>query len=327
MADRPESKAGGVTELLTEQQWAERMRTEREVKDKTYRKWPIGQEVGRFLRTKRLEGCQANTLLSYETTLCRFTLDHRDIDSLEHFASPEGAELIVEFLAEHWGDSAASTLDNRTAALKSFFSWAADVGRISREPRLKRRRGGGAKVREAHSLDEIHLIVAAQDEIADEVALLLMGRLAFRKDDIRLFQVRDVDLAHDRVFIRRGKGVKPVELPIAFAELRDALKLWLSAASSADEYLWHPTDRPLDAPDPATVHRRFKRCLERAGVPDFPMHELRHSAGDRLWRTTGDLLAANQLLRHASLDQTKRYLHPTQEDLRARLLLSDRDED
>jgi site-specific recombinase XerD len=45
------------------------------------------------------------------------------------------------------------------------------------------------------------------------------------------------------------------------------------------------------------------------------MHELRHSAADNLWRATGDLMLAQQLLRHESVATTQAYLHPTRDDL------------
>ena len=38
---------------------------------------------------------------------------------------------------------------------------------------------------------------------------------------------------------------------------------------------------------------------------------------------TGDLYAAKQLVRHASVRTTEQYLHPTADDLRARMLESD----
>ena len=52
------------------------------------------------------------------------------------------------------------------------------------------------------------------------------------------------------------------------------------------------------------------------------LHELRHSALDR-YRETGDLYAAKQLARHASVRTTEEYLHPNEDDLRARMLESD----
>ena len=62
--------------------------------------------------------------------------------------------------------------------------------------------------------------------------------------------------------------------------------------------------RPMD---PSSIHRWFKQGLERAGLPtSIKMHELRHSAADNLWRVTGNLMLAQQLLRHESVATTRR---------------------
>jgi site-specific recombinase XerD len=64
------------------------------------------------------------------------------------------------------------------------------------------------------------------------------------------------------------------------------------------------------------LHLHFKAWLERAGLPaTIKMHELRHSAADNLWRETGNLLLAQQLLPHESVATTQAYLHPTRDDL------------
>jgi site-specific recombinase XerD len=69
-----------------------------------------------------------------------------------------------------------------------------------------------------------------------------------------------------------------------------------------------------------TVHRWFKRCLAKAGLPDnIILHELRHTAADELYRETKDIVIAQQLLRHKSIETTRRYLHPSDADLRAGL--------
>jgi integrase/recombinase XerC len=70
--------------------------------------------------------------------------------------------------------------------------------------------------------------------------------------------------------------------------------------------------------DPASLHRWFKRCLERAGLPaTVKMHELRHTAADTLYRHKRDLVLAQDLLGHSSPATTRRYLHPSREDLAA----------
>ena len=40
-----------------------------------------------------------------------------------------------------------------------------------------------------------------------------------------------------------------------------------------------------------------------------------HSAADNLWRSSGNLLLAQQRLRHESVATTQMYLHPTRDDL------------
>jgi len=42
---------------------------------------------------------------------------------------------------------------------------------------------------------------------------------------------------------------------------------------------------------------------------------LRHSAADEIWRVTGDIVMAQQLLRHKSVGTNQAYLHPRREDL------------
>ena len=103
-------------------------------------------------------------------------------------------------------------------------------------------------------------------------------------------------------------------MPIAFEDLKADLELHL-VGRDPDEYLMHPKGnrsgrwiRP--------VHRGSRRWLERAGLPaTIKIHELRHSAADNLWRETGNLLLAQQLLRHSSVATTQAYLHPSRDDL------------
>jgi site-specific recombinase XerD len=72
--------------------------------------------------------------------------------------------------------------------------------------------------------------------------------------------------------------------------------------------------------DPASLHRWFKLCLKRAGLPETAkIHEMRHSAADNLWRQSGNMLLAQQLLRHESVATTQAYLHPNRDDLDAAL--------
>jgi len=52
--------------------------------------------------------------------------------------------------------------------------------------------------------------------------------------------------------------------------------------------------------------------------------KLEHSAADDLWRKSGNLTMAQQLVRHESPATTARYLHPTRDDLEVRTEVSRR---
>ena len=321
--DRDDLARCGVR-ALTWEAMAPMIRAQYAVPDKGHRKYELGQEVGRFLRAVRVDGASPNTIASYEHTLRLLTLDHADL-TLKDF-EVRGTDLLYDFLAKWWGDSAPATMQNRKAALRSFFAWAEDTDRIAKYParRLKGGRKSKRAARRAHAQAEVQRIAAAQDTIAHEVFIVLMGRLGLRKMEAGGLRVRDVDLKHDVIYLADTKSGEPVEVPIEYGDVRRALDLWLREEPHADRYLIAPRGHPRRRPDQATVHRRFKKCLERAGVEDFPMHELRHSAADHLHRKTGDTMAASRLLRHSSVKVTEDYLHPTHEDLRRRMREADK---
>lgn len=280
------------------------------VKDKSYRATPIGGEVGRFLRKLRWDNAAENTLLSYESTLSKLAYD---------YAHKEPADLTLEdlrdFLDERWGESKVTTRRQRLAAVKSFFEFLADERGLELNPVAKIKPPKQKSIeRQAYSQEIIDKLRDAQKSFRDQIAIQLLGYLALRRNELRLIQICDFDLTRSSVRIH-GKGDKIVQLPLFESIVRD-LEVYI-VGRGRDEYLLYPqsdVSRPMSG---MGVHNWFKRCLERAGLPStMQMHELRHSAADNLWRETGNLMLAKQLLRHESVGTTEAYLHPTYDDLR-----------
>jgi site-specific recombinase XerC len=177
------------------------------MRNKSYRRYPVGEEVGRYLRALRFADAEGTTLEAYEQVLSRLALDHGDFVSLEAFAPPVGTEYIREFLERHWGDAASSTRSHRLSIVRSFFKWAHEEGRISANPTLTikgpRRK---SRERQAYPAATILQLVRAQPALRDQCALQLFARLGLRKNELRLVQLRDVDLARNLIVIRHGKG-------------------------------------------------------------------------------------------------------------------------
>ena len=110
-------------------------------------------------------------------------------------------------------------------------------------------------------------------------------------------------------------------MPLGFAEPEDRPRGLTWSAVDPDEYLLYPkgdTDRPMDSGHRAPLVQDLPRSGPGCRT-SMKTHEMRHSAADNLWRETGNLILAQQLLRHESPATTAGYLHPTREDLDAAL--------
>lgn len=62
--------------------------------------------------------------------------------------------------------------------------------------------------------------------------------------------------------------------------------------------------------------KEWAAALEKAGIPSFRFHDLRHTRGTRILRHTGNLAAAQRALAHRNIKTTLRYAHAADDDVR-----------
>lgn len=232
------------------------------MKDKGYRASFVGGEVGRYMRSIKWADRSKNTLDTYEIVLARLSLDFAHFTTLEQFTT----EVVRDFLDEHWGESSPATRRNRLSIVRSFFAWAVAERGLGENPAARITPPKRRNVeRQAYTPDVIETLRAAQPTLREQIAIQLLGRLALRKNELRLLRVGDFDLAKG-TFTVNGKGGKVVVMPIAFDDLKDDLHLEFMARKDLSEYLVYPRSDPTRPLDPASLHRWFKRCLQRAGL-------------------------------------------------------------
>ncbi|MEO5587235.1 MAG: tyrosine-type recombinase/integrase [Novosphingobium sp.] len=77
---------------------------------------------------------------------------------------------------------------------------------------------------------------------------------------------------------------------------------------------------PLTA---TSLRKPFAQALIDAKISAFRLHDLRHTRGTRIVRSTGSLAAAKEALKHRSIATTLRYAHVMDEDVRRALEASD----
>jgi len=105
------------------------------VKDKSYRKTPLGQLVGRYLRWFRNEyGATDSTIRDYEAVLARMSLLLADREPLE-VSTDDLREVIDTWAMRH-----ARTRAKVTSVVRAFWVWAEEEGHIPFSPASKIRR-------------------------------------------------------------------------------------------------------------------------------------------------------------------------------------------
>jgi site-specific recombinase XerD len=277
--------------------------------DRRYGETELGAQVVAYLDALEYADAATNTLTAYEYVLGLFAVEHADL-SLADLEPPQGGGVVRAFLDRHWRSSSAATKAHRLAIVRSFLTWLVGEGLLHANPAQNIRAPKPKRtVRSALTRDDIDALIASQPSLRDQAALMLLAYLGLRKDELRRLRLADIDLEARTIAIH-GKGGHLDTIPIGFDHVYNALALYLRDRPG-DEHLLYPNDASTRPMDPSTTHHWFKRCLERAGLStEWSLHDLRHAAADALYRVTGDIVLAQQLLRHADVRTTRGYLHP-----------------
>lgn len=304
------------------------------VKDRSYvNDTRLGPEVDSFLGYFRTErGKTEGTITSYEYTLARLAVYYAD-KTLAELEGRPGTILVRDFLRHYYAECAGSTWNTKVATVKAFFKWAHEEGRMETNPAaVIRYRDTGDSERKAHQASIVQRIVAAQDERRDRIGIQLLGRMALRRNELRVVQFRHINTDTQELTVY-GKGRTVIKVPLFDDLYEQILRERVERLAHPDEFLLYPTklgkvgrhpdqhmgiiwENRLAPLSSSGIDKWWQRCLARAGVEPFPMHELRHSAGTDFWRETRDLRMTQRLMRHKTIRTTAdTYLHDDTADL------------
>jgi len=92
-------------------------------------------------------------------------------------------------------------------------------------------------------------------------------------------------------------------------DIRDHLLLGCSRKKPRD-YLF--TDARGRLPTPDHVEKVFQRLVKRSELPRIRLHDLRHSFGS-IWAERVPPTVLKEMMGHASITTTERYIHTTDE--------------
>jgi len=123
-----------------------------------------------------------------------------------------------------------------------------------------------------------------------------------RRSEILGLRWLDVDLTHGRVLLpqtKNGEG-RVVYLNQSARDIVSSLPVCADSK---------PTDRLFSGITPNQVTVAFGRACKAAGIEDFRLHDLRHTAASWLRMTGADIHTVAQLLGHKDLRMASRYQH------------------
>lgn len=209
----------------------------------------------------------------------------------------------IKYIAARRRSNAAETRRAIRTCLRSFYRWALKTKRIAEDPtedlptvKVPRQVGRVAP--------DVDLATALEHASAPERAMVLLARDAC----LRLSELTTLrtEHRHDDVLRVTGKGEHTRMVPLTPA-LLDVLMLL--ERMQGDGY-YFPGRHGAEHMHTQSVHKIIKR------VTSWHPHALRHAGATAAFRATGDLRAVQELLGHASVATTQRYIHVGEEQVR-----------
>jgi len=210
-----------------------------------------------------------------------------------------------------------ASVNRALISLKRYFAWAADEGRIGRNPAAVVKPVGqeAAAPRQLSDTEEEALVAAvtAHGTPRDRALIVLMLHTGLRAGEVCGLRRDDVTLGKRSGVVRvTGKRNKYREIPLN-ATARASLDGYLSTLPLRDAYLF-PSGKTGGALTARALGHLIKRYAARARLVDISPHDLRHRFGYRMAESV-PLHRLAQLMGHDSLDTTMTYIKATRNDL------------
>ena len=277
-----------------------------------------------FLLAQR--GLSPNTVEAYGQDIESFFLYRQELAqgaAEESLPDPDEQEIFLYLAWLRARQNTGRTLARRLSALRAFFAFAVEEGRLRKNPaELLENPKLPQHLPEVLTRDEVESLLAQPDlrdksGRRDRCMLELLYAAGLRVSELCTMCVPDLDLQRGlvRVF---GKGAKERLVP-----LHDLMQQMLADYISACRPLFAPTGNQLfvnrsgRALTRQYVWKMVKKYALEAGIRRaISPHTFRHSFATHLLEGGADLRAVQMLLGHADISATEIYTHVQAERLR-----------
>jgi integrase len=203
-----------------------------------------------------------------------------------------------------------SSVNRELEVLSHALSMAVDNDKLAQNPcrKVRKLRTDGGRERYLTEDEEARLMAALEDSPVHLKRFVILAiETGLRKGELLGLTLNQVDFAANEIRLVQSKTDKPKTIPISSRARAVLLEIALQ-----DPYLFNAVWF-FDVKD---VKKSFASACKRAGIEDFRIHDLRHTAATR-WRQAGaDEFTVMRLLGHTRVNTSAIYAHSTPMELR-----------
>lgn len=229
----------------------------------------------------------------------------------------------------------ANTVNRRLAALSAFMTWAKVTGQVDTDPtefvRGISQVSGGPHYLDRKEQFALQRAIEKDLQIAhlrypkrwvsrqrDGSMVTFLLHTGLRLNEALGLRIGDLEISERKgmVIVRQGKGGKQRNVPLN-GDARKAVQDWLAVRpKDGSDYVWIAVENDQEGSlSGRSVQRVIHRIGQDAGLNRLTPHVLRHTFGKNLVDSGVGLEKVAALLGHSSLNTTRIYIVPNQQDL------------
>jgi integrase/recombinase XerD len=165
------------------------------------------------------------------------------------------------------------------------------------------------------SPEEVARILTAPEHLKSRALLMTIYAAGLRRSEVARLRVCDIDSARMTITVHQGKGNRDRVVMLSPVLLDTLRQYWRHQKPKEWLFPGRNPDQPISVND---IFMVFHNAVRRAGISKKVCpHSLRHSFATHLLESGTDLRTIQILLGHRSLKTTSRYLHVSQQHVRA----------
>ena len=165
------------------------------------------------------------------------------------------------------------------------------------------------------SPEEVARILTVPPHLKSRALLMTIYAAGLRRSEVARLRVNDIDSARMTITVHQGKGQKDRVVMLSPVLLDTLRQYWRHHKPKQWLFPGETPDQPISGND---IFMVFHNAVRRAGITKkVSPHSLRHSFATHMLESGTDLRTIQILMGHRSLKTTARYLHVSQQHVRA----------